>query len=244
MTDELSNRIRAYTSTLNVNQCALLAAQRVDDMKDKEESSKQGRKVYKEDANGNRIPQYQGQFGEIMNVSNSNSNSALQLMNLDDSRFKRGARRAWILSTVKQLTEIAKNASTTLKQEQFDNLQIGDGFFIGVADAHLVKGKEKHMLKLQVTETFEMDTYQSENPEDRCKRAGKDGPIIYGDNNGTKAMIFSNVDVNVETHNTETGEVMKSFSHTLIPEMKEIDMTVKADSTSEKEFDDILNTRL
>ena len=57
-------------------------------------------------------------------------------------------------------------------------------------------------------------------------------------------MIFSNVDVNLETINTKTGEVTKTVSHTLIPEMKEATMTVEANATSEKAFDDILNKRL
>ena len=228
--EDLKNRINQFTPTMNTGECALLAIQRV-------------RNVHKDGVDTGQ-PQYQGNFGEIMNVSNNNSNNALAILNLDDSRFKRGARRAWILSTVKQLTEIAKNSGITLNQDQFDALQIGEGFFVGAKNAHLTNGDLKHNLKLQVTETFEMDSYQAEDPEGRCKRAGKDGPIIYGDNNGAKAMIFSNVDVNLETINTKTGEVTKTVSHTLIPEMKEATMTVEANATSEKAFDDILNKRL
>jgi len=228
--EDTKNRINQFTPTMNVGDCALLAIQRV-------------RNVHKDGVDTGQ-PQYQGQFGEILNVSNNNSNSALQLLNLDDNRFKRGARRAWVLSTAKQLTEIAKNSGITLKQEDFDNLQIGEGKFVGAKGAHLAIGDKKYMFKLQVTETFEMNDYQAEDPENRCKRAGKDGPIIYGDNNGTKAMIFSNVNVQVEELNTATGEVNRNWDHTLIPEMKEASMTVEANATSEKAFDDILNKRL
>lgn len=228
--EDLKNRINQFTATLNTGECALLAVQRV-------------RNVHKDGVDTGQ-PQYQGQFGEILNVSNNNGNNALQLLNLDDSRFKRGARRAWILSTVKQLTEIAKNSGITLKAEDIEKLQIGEGLFVGAKNAHLKMGDKTHNFKLEITETFEMTDYQAENPEDRCKRAGKDGPIIYGDNNGTKAMIFSNVGVVVNSINTATGEVISSVSHTLIPEMKEANMTVEANATSEKAFDDILNKRL
>jgi len=228
--EDLKNRINQFTTTMNVGECALLAVQRV-------------RNVHKDGVDTGQ-PQYQGNFGEIMNVSNNNNNSALQLLNLDDSRFKRGARRAWVLSTVKQLTEIAKNSGITLKQEDIDKLQIGEGLFVGAKNAHLKMGDNQHNLKLEILETFEMDSYQAQDPENRCKRAGKDGPIIYGDNNGTRAMIFSNVKVNMETLNTKTGEVTRTVSHTLIPEMQEATMTVEANVTSEKAFDDILDRRL
>ena len=67
--EDLKNRINQFTTTMNVGECALLAVQRV-------------RNVHKDGVDTGQ-PQYQGNFGEIMNVSNNNNNSALQLLNLD-----------------------------------------------------------------------------------------------------------------------------------------------------------------
>ena len=243
MNEQIKAQIREFASTLDVGQCAMLAVQRCNDQVDKQKSTEEGRKVYKE-VDGKRIPQYQIQFGEIIDTGKNNGLSALQLTMLGDSRFKKGARRSWLLTNVKQAMQMAQNSGITLKQEQFDSLQVGNGFFVGAKNPHLMMGDTKVNFGLQIVETFEMNNYQAQNPDNECKRAGKDGPIIYGDNNGTKAMIFSNVEAQIERVNTNTGEVTKNWEHILIPEFKEAETYVKADSTSEKEFEDILDQRL
>lgn len=163
-------------------------------------------------------PQYQAEFAEVINLSGTNSGiSALGLLNLDDARFKRGARRNWRLITVTQAMQVANNAGIQLKQEQFDNLQQKESLFVGASDPFITHNGLDYYFKVQVVETFEMDTYQAQDPEGRCKRAGSNGPIIYGDNNGTKAMIFSNTDVQLATKDGN-GAYVKDWEHVTIAE--------------------------
>jgi len=187
----------------------------------------------KRDANGNDTgePQYQGEFAEVINLSGTNNGiSALGLANLDDARFKRGARRNWILISVTQAMQVAKNSGITLEQEQFDNLQIKESLFVGASDPFIKHNGVEHYFKVQVVETFEMDEYQSRDPEGRCKRAGANGPIIYGDNNGTKSMIFSNTNIQLATKN-ESGEYIKKWNHQTIEEFVEEAYVVVNDRT-------------
>tara|TARA_R110000744_G_scaffold207019_4_gene325623 strand:- start:3862 stop:4551 length:690 start_codon:yes stop_codon:yes gene_type:complete len=206
----MESNINNFLASLEEGTTGLLSIKRCKDFTDK---------------SGNNHKQYQAELAQVINANNNaNGNmNALSILNKGDVRFTKGARRTYPLIRVEQAIQMAANGEVTITAEELEALQIKESLFVGVAEPHLVIGGNKVYFRVRVEETFEMDWYQEKDPENLCKRAGKTGPIIYGDNNGTRAMIFSNTHAVTATKD-EYNKYVESYKHTWISEFVEQDV--------------------
>lgn len=124
---------------------------------------------------------------EVAEIIQQQDENVLQMFNQSDTRFQRGARRAW-------LTAEPKDAATILGIPAIANVDayvIGDdnkpNVMLNVLNP-VVNGKR---LRVQVTESIFPSEYDAANIETRAKRRGAGGAFILHKGN----HIFTKTDV-------------------------------------------------
>lgn len=100
----------------------------------------------------------------------------LAMFNADDARFKSGARRAWLTSTVLQAStqfgiNFGDDADWTTDPSTGKQV-----LPIGILDPSILKGAVR--LRVQVSETTVPTQYQADNIDKAAKRKGVDGDFI------------------------------------------------------------------
>jgi len=120
----------------------------------------------------------------------------LYLANKSDVRFTRRGYRAWLTGTAEDVyplfnidpNHVANSWQHDAERDKnYVELNIVNPTVVGVAspDGEVVRAR------VQITESTEPNTWQAEDPENRCKRKGKDGEVML--HNGKK--VFMNAQV-------------------------------------------------
>ena len=140
------------------------------------------------------------EFVEPVNNPHRNGGTSginlLFLANKSDVRFTRSGYRAWLTGTPEDVyplfgidpNHVQSNWETDAERgKNFVDLNMLNPTINGVAspDGEVVRAR------VQITESIEPNQWQAEDPENRCKRKGRDGDAML--HNGKKVFMQSQV---------------------------------------------------